>query len=101
MNSTTHKTENKDKIVTKPLGIGLLACLCCFLWGSATPAIKIGYEWFGIGTNDLASRILFAGVRSKLENENGVPEAFKGVPLTLITAAMLSLAFMGFSGLFQ
>ncbi|MBQ8167109.1 MAG: DMT family transporter [Lachnospiraceae bacterium] len=56
----------KDKFVTKPLGIGLLACLCCFLWGSATPAIKIGYEWFGIGAGDVASRILFAGVRFTL-----------------------------------
>lgn len=59
-------TENKDKFVTKPLGIGLLACLCCLLWGSATPAIKIGYEWFGIGADALASRILFAGVRFTL-----------------------------------
>ncbi|MBQ6696867.1 MAG: DMT family transporter [Lachnospiraceae bacterium] len=54
---------NKKNFVTKPLGIGLLACLCCLLWGSATPAIKIGYEWFGIGASDVASRILFAGVR--------------------------------------
>ncbi len=58
--------ENKDKFVTKALGIGLLACLCCLLWGSATPAIKIGYEWFGIGADALASRILFAGVRFTL-----------------------------------
>ena len=58
--------EVKDKFVTKPLGIGLLACLCCFLWGSATPAIKIGYEWFGIGAGDVASRIVFAGVRFTL-----------------------------------
>ena len=58
-------TTNKDNksFVTTPLGIGLLACLCCFLWGSATPAIKIGYEWFGIASNDIASRILFAGIR--------------------------------------
>lgn len=56
--------ENKrEKFITKPVGIALLACLCCLLWGSATPAIKIGYEWFGIGANDVASRILFAGVR--------------------------------------
>ena len=55
--------EQKKTFITKPLGIGLLACLCCLLWGSATPAIKIGYEWFGIGANDVASRILFAGVR--------------------------------------
>lgn len=55
--------EQKKTLITKPLGIGLLACLCCLLWGSATPAIKIGYEWFGIGAGDVASRILFAGVR--------------------------------------
>lgn len=55
--------EPKKTLLTTPLGIGLLACLCCLLWGSATPAIKIGYEWFGIGSGDVASRILFAGVR--------------------------------------
>lgn len=53
----------KGNFVTTSLGIGLLACLCCLLWGSATPAIKIGYEWFHIGASDIASRILFAGVR--------------------------------------
>ncbi len=55
--------NEKKSFITRPLGIGLLACLCCLLWGSATPAIKIGYEWFGIGASDIASRILFAGVR--------------------------------------
>ncbi len=55
--------EQKKTFITTTLGIGLLACLCCLLWGSATPAIKIGYEWFGIGAGDVASRILFAGVR--------------------------------------
>jgi len=55
--------KRETNFITKPLGIALLACLCCFLWGSATPAIKIGYEWFGIGAGDVASRILFAGVR--------------------------------------
>lgn len=56
--NTTRKT-----FVTSTIGILLLACLCCLLWGSATPAIKIGYEWFGIAAKDVASRILFAGVR--------------------------------------
>ncbi len=56
-------TNDNKRFITKPLGIGMLACLCCLLWGSATPAIKIGYKWFGIGANDVASRILFAGVR--------------------------------------
>lgn len=55
--------NNKNTFITTPLGIALLACLCCLLWGSATPAIKIGYEWFEIPSGDIASRILFAGVR--------------------------------------
>lgn len=55
--------NKKKSFITSSLGIGLLACLCCLLWGSATPAIKIGYEWFGISAGDVASRILFAGVR--------------------------------------
>ena len=55
--------NQKNSFVTTAWGIGLLACLCCLLWGSATPAIKIGYEWFDITAGDIASRILFAGVR--------------------------------------
>ena len=55
-----------NSFIKKPLGIALLACMCCFLWGSATPAVKIGYEWFGISAGDVASRILFAGVRFTL-----------------------------------
>ena len=55
----------------------------------------------GAGMGFLLAMVLFAGVRGKLENENGVPQAFRGVPITLISAAMLSLSFMGFSGLFQ
>ena len=55
--------NEKKAFIKRPLGIGLLACLCCLLWGSATPAIKIGYQWFGIAADDIASRILFAGVR--------------------------------------
>lgn len=55
--------NEKKSFITTAWGIGLLACICCLLWGSATPAIKIGYEWFGIGAGDVASRILFAGVR--------------------------------------
>lgn len=41
----------------------LLAMVCCFLWGSATPAIKIGYQVFRIDGGDTQSIILFAGIR--------------------------------------
>ena len=42
--------------------------------------------------------VLFAGMRERLEFEE-VPKAFEGVPIALITAALLAMAFMGFSGL--
>lgn len=42
--------------------------------------------------------VLMAGIREQLEL-NGYPKGMKGFPLTLITAGLLSLAFMGFSGL--
>ena len=41
----------------------VLAGLCCFLWGSATPAIKTGYQLFQIDSKDTMSILLFAGVR--------------------------------------
>lgn len=44
----------------------LTALVCCLLWGSAFPSIKIGYQLFEIGSGDTASQILFAGVRFTL-----------------------------------
>ncbi|MBQ8002824.1 MAG: DMT family transporter, partial [Clostridia bacterium] len=54
--------ENKN-ILQKTWVVALLALVCCVLWGSATPCIKVGYEIFGIAGNDYMSTILFAGVR--------------------------------------
>ena len=42
--------------------------------------------------------ILFAGIRERLDFED-VPKSFRGVPIALITAGILAMAFMGFSGL--
>ncbi|MBQ7898669.1 MAG: RnfABCDGE type electron transport complex subunit A [Bacteroidales bacterium] len=42
--------------------------------------------------------ILFAGLREQL-SLNDVPKAFKGIPIALVTAGILAMAFMGFSGL--
>lgn len=42
--------------------------------------------------------ILFAGVRERLE-EADIPDCFKGFPIALIAAGLMSLAFLGFSGL--
>jgi electron transport complex protein RnfA len=55
---------------------------------------------FGLGASIgfTLALILMAGIREKLEYAE-VPEPLKGVPIALITAGLLSLAFMGFSGL--
>jgi len=42
--------------------------------------------------------VLFAGIREKLETSD-VPLPFKGFPIALITASLLSIAFLGFTGL--
>lgn len=54
--------EKQDKL-SNIVVVFFLAMLCCFLWGSATPAIKTGYRMFSISTSDTASIIVFAGVR--------------------------------------
>ena len=42
--------------------------------------------------------VIFAGIRERLERTD-IPEALKGTPIVLITAALLSMAFMGFAGI--
>lgn len=44
------------------------------------------------------SIVILAGIREKMEH-NDVPEAFKGMPIVLITAGLMAIAFCGFSGL--
>jgi electron transport complex protein RnfA len=43
--------------------------------------------------------LLFSSIRERLDNTAEYPEAFEGFPIALISAGLLSLAFMGFSGL--
>jgi len=54
---------DKEKFYTNRKNIILIATLCCALWGSAYPAIKVGYELFNIPTDDIASKLIFAGYR--------------------------------------
>ena len=46
----------------------------------------------------LLAIVLMAGVRERLENSN-IPKCLKGFPISLITAGLMSVAFLGFSGL--
>ncbi|MBE7045278.1 MAG: DMT family transporter [Ruminococcaceae bacterium] len=55
----------KKSIYTNTLFVTVMALLCCALWGSATPFIKIGYELV-LPVRDVASTILFAGIRFTL-----------------------------------
>lgn len=52
----------------------------------------------GTGLGFTLALLLFSGVRSKI-NDSKIPETFRGVPATLIAASIVSLSFMGFSGL--
>lgn len=59
--------KKESKIFKNPVFVVLAACLCCALWGSATPFIKMGYKIiyadFPNAKPDVPSTILFAGVR--------------------------------------
>ena len=55
---------------------------------------------FGSGVGFLVAMILFAGIRERLEDCD-IPETFKGLPITLVAAAMTSLSFMGFGGIVE
>lgn len=53
----------------------------------------------GAGLGFTLALIIFSGVRSRV-NDSDIPEMFKGIPATLIAASVVSVSFMGFSGLF-
>jgi len=57
---------NEHKYLTNNFIILLLGIICCALWGSAMPCIKIGYEAFQIASDDTWSIVLFAGTRFAL-----------------------------------
>lgn len=58
--------KNNESFMQKNIVVWLGALLCCALWGSAFPCIKIGYQLFDIDSNETATQILFAGCRFTL-----------------------------------
>ena len=58
--------KTKEQFMTKTVVVWLGALLCCALWGSAFPCIKIGYQLFEIPSDATATQILFAGCRFTL-----------------------------------
>ena len=94
----------------KALGIFLpFITTNCAILGATINAINYDYTYLqsivyavGAGVGYMVAMVLFAGVREeKLWDDSGVPTPFKGVPMVLISATILSLSFMGFTGLFQ
>ncbi|WP_164956057.1 DMT family transporter [Clostridium estertheticum] len=55
-------TDNEKTFTNKKI-VALIAALCCFLWGSAYPAVKNGYLLFHIAPADVSSKLVFAGYR--------------------------------------
>ena len=54
----------------------------------------------GTGIGFLVAMVLFSGVRVRLEDSD-IPQAMKGLPITLVAAAIVALSFTGFSGLIE
>ncbi|WP_336760132.1 DMT family transporter [Paenibacillus sp. USHLN196] len=59
-------TLEKPSKFSDPIFVMLIASLCCLLWGSAYPSIKLGYIAFNILPEDIASKYVFAGYRFTL-----------------------------------
>ena len=92
----------------KALGVYLpLITTNCAVLGVAIKNITDGYNFaesmvssLGVGLGFLLAMVMFAGVRGRIEN-CPAPKAFKGLPVTLIAASIVALAFFGFSGVVE
>ncbi len=89
----------------KSLGVYLpLITTNCAVLGVTINNIKDGYGFLesifsslGCGLGFLLAMVIFAGVRSRLDSED-TPQCFKGLPITLVAASIVSMAFIGFGG---
>ena len=90
----------------KSLGVYLpLITTNCAVLGVTINNITDGYNFLesmvsslGCGLGFLLAMVLFAGVRERME-EAEPPKAFRGVPITLVAASIVSMAFYGFGGI--
>ena len=92
----------------KALGVYLpLITTNCAVLGVTLNNISDGYGFtesivssLGVGLGFLLAMVLFAGVRSRIEN-CPAPKCFRGLPVTLISASIVALAFYGFAGIVE
>ena len=88
------------------LGIFLpLITTNCAVLGAAIVNIENGYNFiqsvafgFSGAIGFTMAIVIFAGVRVRLELSDP-PKSFKGMPIALVTAGLIAMAFMGFSGM--
>lgn len=83
------------------LGVAIMVVTKEFTFGGEAHMLNLGQSVVYAVASALGfgvAMILFAGIREQLELVS-VPKVFKGIPIALITAGILALGFMGFSGL--
>lgn len=97
--------KKKMPSLYKALGVYLpLITTNCAVLGVAIDAAQKNYTFgesmiYSIGTaiGFLVAIVLMAGIRERIEH-NDIPESFKGMPIVLVTAGLMAIAFFGFKG---
>ncbi|WP_308780512.1 electron transport complex protein RnfA [uncultured Clostridium sp.] len=95
----------------KALGVYLpLITTNCAVLGVALTNVQVQYtsnlqsfifsivSGFGTSVGYLVAILILAGIRERIEH-NDIPESFKGMPIVIISAGLMAIAFMGFAGL--
>lgn len=90
----------------KALGVFLpLITTNCAVLGVAIINIQEGYNFietlvngFSVAIGFSLALVLLAGIRERMEY-SAIPKAFQGIPIAFLTAGLLAMAFMGFSGM--
>ena len=100
--------KKSSPAIYKALGIYLpLITTNCAVLGVTILNIDSGYTFWesmvnslGAGLGFLVAMVMFAGVRERLESCN-VPKFLEGLPITLVAASLVSLSFLGFTGMVE
>ena len=98
--------KKKSPAIYQALGIYLpLITTNCAVLGVALTNVQNGYNFtqcvysgFGTAVGYTIAIVLLASIRSRIREED-IPAPLRGAPIVLISAALMSIAFMGFSGL--
>jgi electron transport complex protein RnfA len=98
-----------NPVLYKSLGIFLpLITTNCAVLGVAVinmnekySLIESAVNAFGSSVGFLVAIILMAGIRERIDRNTDVPKCLQGLPIALVTAGLMSIAFMGFTGIIK